>query len=142
MCVEAWFSQIWSHNYYGHPVQDILPAHHRSFTQEWQRKTQEAEEQAYHTLKSEAFYNTHAHPLPDIEVGTNVAVQNHQSKLWDIYVVVTHVGPHRRYYVKTSSGRVLVRNRRFLRRRVQMSIPSGTEQSESLTTSTCNPPNL
>ena len=29
---------------YGHPIQDILPAHRRYFSQEWQRKTQEVEE--------------------------------------------------------------------------------------------------
>ena len=27
---------------FGHPVQDTLPAHHRSFATEWQRTSQEA----------------------------------------------------------------------------------------------------
>ena len=99
---------------YGHPVQDILPAHRRSFLQEWQQKSQEVEEQAKQTLRSsETFYNTHAHPLPDIHIGSNVTIQNSKSKLWDIYGIVTDISPHRKYYVKTSSGRVLVRNRHF-----------------------------
>ena len=36
---------------------------------------------------------------------------------------VTEISPQRRYYIKTKGGRVLVRNRRFLRRRVPTSIP-------------------
>ena len=35
---------------YGHPVQDILPVHHRSFSKEWQQKFQEAEEQSRQAL--------------------------------------------------------------------------------------------
>ena len=29
---------------YGSPTQDTLPAHHRSFSQEWQRKAEETEQ--------------------------------------------------------------------------------------------------
>ena len=114
---------------YGHPVQDILPVHRRSFSKEWQQKFQEAEEQSRQALQaSENFYNLHAHPLPDIRIGSHVAIQNTQSKLWDIYGIVTDITPHRRYFIKTSSGRVLVRNRRFLRRRVPLSIPTAYQQ--------------
>ena len=103
---------------FGHPVQDILPAHRRSFLPQWQRPV--------HTSKSSAaYYNLHAHNLPDIHVGSHVAVQNPQSRLWDIYGIVTEIGPHRRYYIKTTGGRVLVRNRRFLRRLVPASVSKG-----------------
>ena len=40
--------------------------------------------------------------------------------------VVTEIDPYRRFSVKTASGRVLVRNRRFLRRRVPISPPEYT----------------
>ena len=114
---------------FGHPTQDTLPAHRRSFSQEWQRKAEETEQQAETIQRSAAtYYNAHAQPLTEIEIGTNVAIQNPRTKLWDIYGIITAISPNRRYYVKTSSGRVLVRNRRFLRRRVPLSIPlpSGT----------------
>ena len=128
---------------YGHLVQDILPAHRRSFSRQWQQKSQEVEEQAKQTLQSsEAFYNTHAHPLPDINVGSHVAIQNHQSKLWDIYGVITDIGPHRRYYVKTGSGRVLVRNRHFLHRRIPLSIPTSQQQSDPAAVPIQDPPIL
>ena len=35
------------------------------------------------------------------------------------------IGPHRQYHVTTSKGQVLVRNRRFLRRRTPTSILEG-----------------
>ena len=110
---------------YGHPVQDTLPAHRRSFSQEWQRKAEAAEQQAEATQQSSAtYYNLHAHPLTEIEIGSNVVVQNPRTKLWDIYGIITAISPNRKYYIKTSSGRVLVRNRRFIRRRVPLSMPT------------------
>ena len=93
---------------------------------QWQQPVQEATQQAEDTSKSSAaYYNLHAHNLPNIHVGSHVAVQNPQSQLWDIYGIVTEIGPHRRYYIKTTGGRVLVRNRRFLRRRVPASVSKG-----------------
>ena len=60
--------------------------------------------------------------LPDIHVGSNVAIHNHQTKLWDLYGMVTDIGPHRKYYIGLPS-RILVRNRRLIHRRVPASIP-------------------
>ena len=90
---------------YGHPIQDTLPAHRRSFSPEWLRSLQEADQQASYMLhQSETFYNTHAHTLTDIKIGSTVALQNQQTKLWDIYGKVVAIGPHRWYHVRTQSG--------------------------------------
>ena len=114
---------------YRRPVQDITPAHRRSFSEEWQHKAEAAEQQAQQTLQSsEDYYNQHAHNLQDIQIDSNIAIHNNRTKLWDIYGVVTYISPHRRYYVKTLSGRVLVRNRRFLCRRAPASIPVSAQQ--------------
>ena len=103
---------------FGHPVQDTLPAHRRSFPPERQRSSQEADSAATHTSEtSQATYNQHAHHLSDLQAGNHVAVQNPTSKMWDIYGTITAIGLHRRYFVKTQSGRILVRNRRFIRKR-------------------------
>ena len=110
---------------YGHPIQDTLPAHHRAFAPEWQRSITEAEDRGRsHLEQVELYYNRHARALPDINVGSNVAVQNHTTKRWDIYGVVVEIGPNRRYSVRTNGGRVLIRNRRFLRRRVPILPPA------------------
>ena len=107
----------------GHPVQDMLPAHRRSFAPEWQRSSQAADSAAAHTSeRSQATYNQHAHPLSDLQVGNHVALQNPNTKMWDIYGTITDIGPHRRYFVKTQSGRILVRNRRFIRKRSPISV--------------------
>ena len=74
---------------YGHPVQDILLAHHRSFLQQKAASVEQQEEQSF---KTEHYYNQHAHALPEIQVGSNVAIHNSKTKLWDTYGVVTYVG--------------------------------------------------
>lgn len=66
-------------------------------------------------------------PIPDICIGSNVALYNKDTALWDIYNMVVEVGPHRQYYVKLPSGRVF---RRFLRC-VPVSVPSGASMAMS-----------
>lgn len=120
---------------FGHPIQDTLPAHRRSFAPEWQKSIEEAEQQATETMKdAKASYDAHTHSLPDIHIGSNVALQNQQTKLWDIYGRVVTIGPHHRYHVKTKGGRILVHNRRFLRHRVPASLQSRTPSPQATNT--------
>ena len=106
---------------YGRPIQDTLPAHRRAFAPEWQRSVLESEKHAQSNQEYvQQHYDQHAHSLMDIHVGSNVALQDPVTRHWDIYGIVTDVGPHRRYYVRTAGGRVLVRNRRHVRRRVPL----------------------
>ena len=118
---------------FGHPVQDTLPAHRRSFAPEWQRSIEAAEiTSTQERERAQASYNQHAYSLPDLEIGNRVALQNNTSKMWDIYGTITATGPYRRYFIKTHSGRVLVRNRRFIRKRSPISLegpPSGSLQT-------------
>ena len=110
---------------FGRPVQDVLPAHRRTFSSEWQKATVEIDQRVEASRETtEENYNRHAHSLTDIGVGSNVAVHNDETKQWDIYGVVVDIGPYRKYFIKLPSGRVLTRNRRFLRRRVPASLPS------------------
>ena len=108
---------------YGHPVQDDLPAHRRSFAPEWQKTAAEGDARYAETLeRAETAYNQHVRPLREIKKGTNVAVQIPVTKMFDIYGIVTDLAPHRRYFIRTQSGRILVRNRRYLRRRTPVSV--------------------
>ena len=117
---------------FGHPIQDHLPAHRLSFSLEWQRSFEEAEETFAKTQQeSKNYYNIHAHALPDLIVGNHVAIQHPISKHWEIHGVVTAIGSHRRYFIKTTSGRVLVRNRRFIRRRVPVSVAFPNETRDT-----------
>ena len=89
---------------FGHPAQDTLPTHRRSFAPEWQRSSQEADAALYTHQKHP---RPHTHPLSDLQVGNHVVVQNPISKIWDIYGTITAVGPYSRYFIKTQSGRIL-----------------------------------
>jgi hypothetical protein len=48
---------------------------------------------AVHRETAVGHYNCHAHSLPDISIGSNVAVQNCDTKQWDL-------GPYHKYYAK------------------------------------------
>ena len=48
--------------------------------------------------------NTHGVSPTLHAVGSHVAIQNPTSKMWDIYGLITAVGPCRRYFVRTQSG--------------------------------------
>ena len=60
----------------GHPVQDTIPAHPRSFTSEWQKSAEEVESRREVTQQNaERYYNRTAHPLPDIKQDSQVISQ-------------------------------------------------------------------
>ena len=51
---------------YGHPVQDTLPAHRRSFAPEWQCEAGQVEHSAQTSQETAVkYYNSSAHSLPD-----------------------------------------------------------------------------
>ena len=78
-------------------------------------------------IQAQQSYNRHAHELSTLQVCNHVAIQNLSSKMWDIYGIIAAIGPFRRYFVRTQSRRVLIRNRRFLRKRNPLSVaaPAG-----------------
>ena len=116
---------------FGRPIQDTLPAHRRAFAAEWQTRAEESERQALATKDAtEKSYNQHTRPLPDITIGSHVAIQNQDTKHWDRYGIVVDISRYRRYFVKTGNGRILVRNRRFIRRRVPMSLPASLNHAD------------
>jgi len=110
---------------YGRPVQDTLPVHRNAFAPEWQTKMKNAETRRSMSLEqTKKCYDQHAKPLPDIGVGNHVAVQNKETNRFDIYGVIVSIDKFRTYVIKTASGRLLTRNRRFIRKRVPASLPA------------------
>ena len=57
-----------------------------------------------------------------------MAIQHPQTRLWETYGTVIAVSPHRKYYIKTQSGRVFIHNRHFIKRRAPLSIPVNLNQ--------------
>ena len=119
----------------------MLPAHRRSFAPEWQKKADEADRRRVRAEeKMEDRYNQTAKALPPLEIGARVAVQDTQPRLWDRYGVVVQLGWHCKYFVRLQSGRILVRNRRFLRRRYVLAEPMA-RQKETTAESTADTEN-
>ena len=86
---------------------------------------------ADHQVQAEARYNASAATLLDLRVGTQVAIQNPSTKLCDRYGVIVQFGSYRRYFVRLPSGRILTRNRRFIRRRFGFSVHVQTTPASS-----------
>ena len=82
---------------YGRPVRDLLPAHLRDLSAEWQVAADRADASAAARQEQiEERYNSRAADLLELQVGTAVAVQNQDSKRCDRYGVV---GQNRRYFL-------------------------------------------
>ncbi|KAK4027795.1 hypothetical protein OUZ56_016936 [Daphnia magna] len=60
-------------------------------------------------------YNERADSLPSIRIGTPVRIQDTSTGLWDQIGIVVGIKDHSYYRIEKPSGRVLWRNRRFLR---------------------------
>ena len=104
---------------FNRPVRDCLPAHRRSFSPEWQQSADVLEKRARRSKDLQIeHYNKKTRPLEPLTIGQHVAIQHPDTKLWATPGVIVEVGPNRDYLVKTPSGRVFRRNRRFLRRRI------------------------
>ena len=99
---------------YGHPIQDTISVHRRAFAPEWQSKMKEMDFKDKYLEQAGTCYNCGAIPLSDIQLGSRVAIQNRETGNFDIYGTVVNIdAKFRRYTIKTQSGRMLVRNRRF-----------------------------
>ena len=116
---------------FGKPIRDLLPAHRRAFDPAWQKSADELEKRAA-LVKEHAVekYNATAKHLPSLKPGDHVVLQDPISKRWERCGVVTETGKHRDYLIKVASGRVLRRNRRFLRRRTVNLPPEPGPDSE------------
>ena len=110
---------------YGRPLRSLVPAHSTSFASKWQERVEDCERRAAARAQGvKKQYDAHAKPLPPLQLGAHVRVQDPVSKRWDTVAIVMGKGRSRDYLIRSMSGRVLWRNRRFLRE-----IPSPTTES-------------
>ncbi|XP_068216422.1 uncharacterized protein [Palaemon carinicauda] len=101
---------------YGHPLRTCVPAHPQSFSEEWQAKSEDCDRRAAARAEQvKQQYDQHARPLPKLEIGQTVRIQDPISHRWEKVGVVMGFGKSRDYEVRLPSGRVWWRNRRFLR---------------------------
>ena len=101
---------------YGRTLRSTLPTHPSALQPQWQdlRKALDAASTEL-TAKAKRQHDLHAHPLSTLAPGTVVRVQHPRTKRWDTIAEVVERKGSRSYTIRTESGRVLWRNRRFLR---------------------------
>ena len=101
---------------FGHPLRSGVPSHHRAFAPEWQRAAAICDEKAAEIQeKARTYHDGSTRLLSELKVGSRVDIQDATTGRWDRVGVIVGIGQRRTYLVRTASGRVLWRNRRFLR---------------------------
>ncbi|XP_068235531.1 uncharacterized protein [Palaemon carinicauda] len=101
---------------YGRPLRTCVPAHPQSFSEEWQAKSEDCDRRAAARAEQVKLqYDQHARPLPKLEIGQTVRIQDPTSHRWEKVGGIMGFGKSRDYEVRLPSGRVWWRNRRFLR---------------------------
>ena len=108
---------------FGRPIRDVIPIHrnkykpHRSWT-EALNKREDAMSDRHNRMRS--FWSEHTQPLPPLQVGDYVRIQNQigtNPLKWDKTGRVVEVKQHHQYNVKVDgSNRLTLRNRKFLRK--------------------------
>ena len=110
----------------GHNARDGVPTHHSAYDVKWK--------QAFRTLdhtaetqrgKLEANYDQRSHRLRPLPSGTPVWVQHNATKRWTMPGTIVESLPKGEYLVRKPSGRILRRNRVFLRERKLFVAPPG-----------------
>ena len=115
---------------FGRHVRDTLPAHRRNFDGEWKREMDEMEKFDEVHEKVERNYNRAAHPLPALQCGAHVVIQDPVSKRWNRRGTVVEAMKNRDYLIKLDGGRTFRRNRRFIRRRHPVLPPSQQDDAD------------
>ena len=119
---------------FGHPQRTLVPAHHSMFQTGWQQVREELDNQARDTVeKNRQRYDIHAKQLQKLNIGAEVRIQHPTSKRWDATGTVIAVGRNRDYRIKSPSGVIYWRNRRFLRQ-----IPAQPEPPDPKTCETAS----
>ena len=100
-------------------LKDSIPAQPSLYKPhpEWIKAAEQREEMlAQRNQKLSERYNISAHSLPHLSEGDRVAIQNQTNKLWSTTGKIVECLPNRQYKIRVDgSGRVTLRNRRFLR---------------------------
>ncbi|XP_050706789.1 uncharacterized protein LOC126992173 [Eriocheir sinensis] len=86
------------------------------FAKEWQARAESCDRRAATRARdAKARYDAHARPLQPLKTGALVRIQDPTTQRWDKVGTVMGAGRSRAYHVRMPSGRILWRNRRFLR---------------------------
>ncbi|XP_068250276.1 uncharacterized protein [Palaemon carinicauda] len=81
---------------YGRPLRTCVPAHPQSFSEEWQAKSEDCDRRAAARAEQVKLqYDQHARPLPKLEIGQTVRIQDPTSHQWEKVGVIMGFGKSR-----------------------------------------------
>ena len=124
-------------------LRDCLPTHPTLYRphKEWVKAGYQREGMlAKRNEKLLADYNSKAHSLSPLSVGDMVVLQNHVNKRWDRMGFVVEVLPYRQYNIRLEgSGRVTLRNRRFLKKVSPIISPTSVQHPRPHSPNSCLP---
>ena len=102
---------------FGRPMRTALPVHPQVFRPILRKRIIEADKLATELrAKAKKVYDKGAKKLEELKIGDVVRVQHHVTKKWDLIGEITKIQPRlRSYLVKSETGRLYWRNRRYLR---------------------------
>ncbi|XP_059081970.1 uncharacterized protein K02A2.6-like [Tigriopus californicus] len=102
---------------FGRPLRSKLPIHWKAFMPEFQISSDEADTKRFRDdALRKAYYDRSTRARKKIPLGQRVLIQDPITRRWEREGVVVDNKTPRRYKLRLPSGRVLVRNQRFLRR--------------------------
>lgn len=105
---------------FGHPLRSLVPAHQKSFDSKWSKLNNEFDRKISNLNKrTEKHYNKSSRPLESLKINCQVRLQNPASKRWDKIGIVVGIGRRRDYFVKLPCGKLVWRNRKFIRPTVE-----------------------
>ncbi|QQP37033.1 Transposon Tf2-6 polyprotein, partial [Caligus rogercresseyi] len=102
---------------YGRPARTSLPAHPVVYNRTDRDRVIKADRKAVSLrAKAKAAYDVGSKELSELKVGDIVRVQHGLNKKWNLIAEILEIRPRgRSYLVKTESGRLYWRNRRYLK---------------------------
>ena len=101
---------------FGHPTRTLVPAHSKAFDPKWSITRQNYDNKYYQDkLKAKKYYDRSSTSLKELKMGSEVLVQDASSKKWDKIGKIISIGKFRDYLIKTPSGQIMWRNRKFLK---------------------------
>ena len=100
---------------FGRALRSRLPASSKLYKPNFQLYADAIDQKELLSAARKINYDKQSRNLPHLKAGDRVVVQDFQSNRWCISATVVKREGLRRYLVRCPSGRILVRNRRFLR---------------------------
>ena len=110
-----------------HNVRDGVPTHHSAYDIKWKAAFRSLDHLA-ETAKDQlqANYDRHSRRLQPLIPGTTVWIQHNVTKRWVMPGLIVESLPKAEYLIRKASGRILRRNRVFLReRKLYLAAPGG-----------------